>query len=215
MEFKKDLTNHHIPSPKKNNMSKDEPKVAVVMGTGAEGIRALFSDSKTVKINDLITVPPVISGKHGKAWLCDVAAGYRELNIKSEDDACLAHWIIEAPWAHPIWHSYSLVLVHLRPMPDNRPTLFYIDGATHEFWLRAMDPYKDRNELLASGIIRGHCLSPSNFAAQFIEITDDLAMDRIRVIVKMICDGALSPDTDWRSDWIELFGNNMIREEYR
>lgn len=62
--------------------------------------------------------------------------------------------------------------------------------------------------------IRGeapHVLSPLNFAAQFIAENDDAAAARIRDAVQRICDGTLSPDDDFRWQWIELFGGNMVK----
>jgi hypothetical protein len=186
-----------------------------VIGTGAGNMRALGgADAPPASIQFPITAPPTLTGKHGRAWSADLAAGRRKMRIDVSQDATLVHWIIEAPWAHPAWHSYSLVLVHLRPMADRRETRFYLDGATHEFWLYALNPETDHNDTVETGISRGW-LHPKNFAAQFIEISDDLALERIERSVQMICDGKLSPDTDWQQAWVDLYGNNMIKREYR
>lgn len=165
-------------------------------------------------IKDPITLPPVISGEAGKAWACDLSVGYRQMGKTREHDACLRHWVIEVPAAHPFWHSYSLVLIHLRPMPNFPPPEIYFQDATHEMWLIALDPDKDRNQLLANGIVKGHWLHPVNFAAQFIEITDDEAMKRIENTIQLICDGKLNPDTDAREEWVNLYGDNMIKDQY-
>ncbi len=196
-------------------MDDDRKPTVVVLGTGASNMRALAPGGDNVAITDPVTAQPSISGEHGKAWLCDLAFGRELKNIREEDDATLAHWIVEAPWAHPGWHSYSIVLVHLRPMADDRPTTFYLDDATHEMWVFALDPEMDRNPIILTGIVAGSWLQPKNFAAQFIEINDDLALIRIRQAVQAICDGTLSPDTDWMSAWAKLFGDNMIKEPWR
>jgi hypothetical protein len=181
-----------------------------IIGTGANVFRALGVSGEVLPSYPLAAKPEVV-GSHGKAYLCDRAAGYKQLGVKPEQDACLDHWIVEAPWAHPAWHSYSLVLIHLRPMADRRKTLIYLDGATHELWLYALDPEKDRNPMQKTGIV--DCwLNPKNFSAQFIEISDDLARKRVREAVMSICAGRLNPDTDARQQWIELFGNNMMKD---
>jgi hypothetical protein len=54
---------------------------------------------------------------------------------------------------------------------------------------------------LVTGIVDGAWLQPGNFAAQFIEISDELAGKRVRDGVQEICDGRLSPDTDARQAW--------------
>lgn len=194
-----------------------KPTVAIVTNSNASSMRALVGDVGPCLIPEKhrITAPPVVEGPVGRAWKCDTANGLRKMRAKPEDDACLVHWLIEAPWAHPAWHSYSLVLIHLRPMPDNRPTKLYLDGATHELWLYALDPDGNRNKLLASGIPKNMWMTPKNFAGQFIEVTDDLARERVQKSVQAICDGVLSPDTDWQSMWADLYGWNMIKAEYR
>ncbi len=181
-----------------------------ILGTSAGNMRALGGDG-TAPIKDPVMARPSISGPHGRAWLCDNANGRRMMNIDPADDGTLAHWVIEAPWAHPVWHSYSLVLIHLRPMPDKRKTLIYLDGATHELWLYVIDPGHDRNNMIATGLVDGDWLHPGNFAGQFIELDDELAQDRIKQTVQQICNGNLSPDTDHQSSWVRLFGDHMMK----
>jgi hypothetical protein len=166
----------------------------------------------TAEIKDQITTPPAIEGKHGRAWRCDLAEGRRRKGFAAEDDATLIAWVIEAPWAHPAWHSYELILLHLRPMPDRRQTIFYLDEATHELWLYALNPDKDRNHLIATGIATDEWLTPGNFAAQIIEVSDDLALARVRQAVALIVAGQLSPDTDYIGQWARLFGDNMMKD---
>jgi len=164
------------------------------------------------KINDPIKTTPDIDG-HAKAWRLDLAAAQKLCNIKPEDDGALDVWIVEAPWANLAWHSYGIVLVHLRPMPDNRETRFYLKDASHEIWVYALDPNQDRNEMLKTGALA--FLTPKNFAAQFIEPNDDEARKRVETSVRMICAGNLSPDSDYLRAWTKLFGDNMIKAEYR
>src|SRR5215831_4724961 len=117
----------------------DQPKpTVIVLGTGASNMRALAHDVPAIEVTDQITATPDIIGHHGRAWKCHLDEGRRIKDARPEDDATLAHWVIEAPWAHPCWHSYSLVLIHLRPMPDGRETKFYLPCASHEMWLYAL-----------------------------------------------------------------------------
>jgi hypothetical protein len=164
----------------------------------------------TRKIIDPITAPPIIIGAHGRAWLCDLAAFRERQSIPADQFAMLCHYLIEAPWAHPAWHSYCISLVHLRPLSDNDTPIIYLDGATHEFILSALNPERDRNALLL-GKVGDHFLSPLNFAAQFIAASDAAAIERIRETVGDIVNGTLSPDTDFRSLWIARFGDAMMK----
>lgn len=182
----------------------------VIIGTGASNMRALGGNPRH-NIKHPVLVPPAIEGPHGRAWSCDIDAQRRVLNVAPENDGTVAHWIVEAPWAHPLWHSYSIMLVHLRPLPRGQKTLIYLDGATHEIWVMAIDPNADRNEIMRRSV-EGDWLTPKNFAAQFIAPSDDSAKDRVAAAVRGICDGMLSPDTDFQRDWIGLFGDNMFKD---
>ena len=156
--------------------------------------------------DDKIEKVPDVFGVGGQAWKCPHEA---------DGKAGVAVWLIEAPWAHPIWHSYMLVLVHLRPLPGGPPPNFYLEGATHELWLHAIDPSVERQTILSTGKATRKLLWPMNFAAQIIEPTDELARERVEGAVRKVCAGQLSPDTDFRRDWEALFGSNMLKPEYR
>jgi hypothetical protein len=171
----------------------------------------------SVPIKDPITRAPDIVGPHGQAWRCDIATACKNLDIAPEDQGCLVQWIIEAPWAHPAWHSYMLVLVHLRPLPVSGQIIFHLEGATHELWLYALNADKAREPAIAGdkdGVL-GLCLSPKNFGAQIKEASDEAALSRIEDAVRLICKGELSPDTDFLRQWIRLFGDNMVKPEFR
>lgn len=160
-------------------------------------------------IEDPISVPADITGPHGRAWTVDMVDWCRRIGKDPAEFAQVAGWLIEAPWAHPLWHSYLLSVIHLRPMPDNRPTKLYLEGATHDLWLAALDPDHPRQAMIETGAVRQ--LRPLNFAAQFIAASDAAAMERAEHAVRLICDGRLSPDTDFTSAWVALFGDNMLR----
>lgn len=193
-----------------------KPDVTLVMNTNQSSIRALAPGMPSVKINDPIADVPIVQGPHGRAWLCNTAEGRRIMNCPPERDASLDHWVVEAPWAHPAWHSYSILLMHLRDIPGfEGGTKYYIRDATHEMHVYALDADKDRLELIRTAIPKGHWLQPTNFAAQFIEITDALARERVRNTVQMICDGKLSPDVDFQQQWVQLYNNSMIKKEFR
>lgn len=160
-----------------------------------------------------VTTPPTMNLAHGKAWRIDLDAVRLRLKVDPEKDAAIDAWLVEAPWAHPVWHSYLVLVIHLRPMPGYEPPIFYNPHATHEVHVMALDPNGDRDHLLMYSI-SNHCrtLEPPNYTGQIVEITDDLARDRVRRAVEMICQGDLSPDTDYRQRWIVLFGDHMMKD---
>jgi hypothetical protein len=154
---------------------------------------------------DHIDVTPTLVGPHGRAWKVDIDEVYQRRGITREAE--VAEWVVEAPWAHPVWHSYVLVVIHLRPMPGPAVKLF-LDGATHEVWVLALDPDSSREKMITTGEMVP--LRPMNFAAQIIEPSDDAAAARIEKTVRSICDGKLSPDTDFVASWAARFGDNML-----
>lgn len=186
----------------------DEPKLTVVMGTGQGGMR-LLTGAGAAEVTDKIDVTPTIVGPHGRAWICDTDEFRRWKHVKPEDDGSLVIWCVEAPWAHPVWHSYMICLMHLRPLPGARETKIYLDGATHEMWVYALDNQKPRQPFI-KGQADPAVLTPLNFAAQFIEVTDDLALGRIKQAVIDITEGKVSPDTDFTPMWVGRFGGNMM-----
>lgn len=158
--------------------------------------------------------PPAKIGAHGCAWRCDIEAFRRNLGAKQENDATLASWIVEARWAHPLWHSYSVILVHLRPLADGTATLLYRPDATHEFWIYALDPEHPRAPAVI-GTETARFLTPINFAAQLAEPSDEAACTKLEGAIDLIIAGELNPDTDAQRQWEALFGNAMIKPEWR
>jgi hypothetical protein len=129
-------------------------------------------------------------------------------------DTSVAVWIVEAAWAHPIWHSYVAVLVHLRAAPGVPEPLIYLQGATHEIWLYALAHDRPREPG-----IRGrespmrHAMEPKQFAAQFIERDDEAAHARVEAALAEVCSGHLSPDSGHHHqlEWAVRFGANMLK----
>lgn len=166
---------------------------------------------------DEVTIEPTCIGPHGRAWQLDIEKirkdGLKDGTFKQDDldkDSSVGIWMVEAPWAHPAWHSYLLVLVHLRD--NGLPTKFYLKGATHEIWLYALDPDGDRQSLLERGINKNcRWLTPNNYADQFIAANDAEAFQRVEICVHEICAGALNPDTDAQGQWIKRFGGHMMK----
>lgn len=167
-----------------------------------------------MKPADEIKTPPALIGPAGKAWRCDLEKRRQMLSVDPSNDGTVAVWIVEAPWAHMAWHSYAIVLLHLRPLKEPRRTLFHLPNATHEMWVQALNPDYPREPAISEG--EPWCfLTPNNFAAQFIAPDDAAAISRIDRDTQRICDGRLNPDTDFIRDWISLYGDNMVRPEFK
>ena len=195
-------------------MNNDKKPTIGIIGTGAsvfDALAAMHGKSLTsAPINDKITTPPTLKGQYGQAWKLDLST-----TKNKREHATLAMWLIEAPNAHPAWHSYLIAMVHLRPM-NGYETKFYKKDATHELWVFALNPDKNRQDIIDC-VDNGskQLLMPRNYGGQFIEITDELAIERIENTVKEIVEGKLSPDTDYMSEWIKRYGNDMIKDEFK
>ena len=120
-------------------------------------------------------------------------------------------WLFEAPFAHPMWHQYVIALYDLTTPFEPEKLRLKRPGMTHEFLLYALDPDKpiaklprivDREPEFPMPL-----LSPPNYAYQFPAADDAAAIDRIQGLVDKIVAKQLSPDTDYRLVWDELFSD--------
>ena len=162
--------------------------------------------------DDPITTHPTRWGSFGRAWRIDVRMLLIANGRDPEGDAGIDLWLVEAPRAHPVWHSYMMLMMHLRPLPDVADPIIYLPGATHEFELWALSPDAKRQDIIdtGGGWMRWR-LEPMNFAAQIIA-TDEEAKDRLLGSVLEILQGTISPDTDYRQWWVQSWGDSMLKE---
>ena len=107
-------------------------------------------------------------------------------------------WWVRAPFAHPLWHSYMFSLVDLTTRTARPPKLF-LDGATHEVLVFALDPSHPETSFPA------HTLSPANHGYQFKADSNAAAEARIRGGIVRVVAQQFSPDTDYRREWDREF----------
>jgi hypothetical protein len=125
-----------------------------------------------------------------------------------------AAWVINAPWAHPIWTQYALFLYDLTTPSDKGETVFLKEGMTHEMILYALDPVVlilPHKTLIEQGF---KYLTPANCGYQFKAESNEAAVERIRKIIDKVDSRAISPDTDYRGMWDELFkdGASLLKK---
>jgi hypothetical protein len=155
-----------------------------------------------------LSAPATKTGAMGKAWKLDLEAWRARYPGKSDGGIC--GWIVEAPWAHPMWHSYFLSAVHLRELPGMPPARIYLPGATHEVMLFALDPYQTpRLDEMSS------YLMPANFTGQWIAESDEAAVAKVEATVDDILAGRLSPDTDHLRSWMERFSDSNVKAPWK
>ena len=161
---------------------------------------------------DKISRLPRMCSALGRAWMIDESKINAAVNRDADHAGIGASWLIEAPWAHPAWHSYFLTAMHLRPIRGMDPPFILLDGATHEVALYALDPRRPRDGF-ADSREAAVFLTPANFHGQWHADSDQHARDHIYECVLDILRGKLSPDTDFRSQWVDRFSDSNIKAE--
>ena len=162
-----------------------------------------MTETKIITTDDRI---PDLVGPHGKAWKQDFDS-FRKLHPGLGPDGSVCVWIVSAPWAHPVWHSYLIVCLFLRDVPGVPPAKVAMAGATHEVIVAALDPEQKRIPLNDYPKM----LKPLNFAGQWIAASDEAAAAKIEATVLEIVNGTLSPDTDFLREWVKRFSGSNLK----
>ena len=120
-----------------------------------------------------------------------------------------SYWIVSFPDAHPHWDDYVIFLVDLTT-DVGKPAELFKPGMTHQIDVWSVNPDKDVHNLeLVNAIVErnlfSYLLSPQNHCYQFKAKDHSQAFQRIDELAKLIDSHQLSPDTDFRSYWNELF----------
>lgn len=129
----------------------------------------------------------------------------REVSCKLHP-AALRAVLLHRPDAHPIWHSYVVSLVHLRPVPDGPPPVLAVPDATHELAIFALSPSSDPDPDELDTL---RPLMPANLFHQLRGCSDEVALALFGAFVQALTNGELSPDTDYRRHqlaWLERWG---------
>ena len=116
-------------------------------------------------------------------------------------------WIINAEWAHPLWSQYVLFLYDLSTkISGSREEIFKKDPCvTHEILMYAVDPTTKIIHNVSLLEQKWQRLEPANYGYQFTAESNEAAFDRIAKLVDRIASKALSPDTDYRRVWDDIF----------
>lgn len=140
---------------------------------------------------------------------------YPPFTVPFRRSAWAVSWLITAPWAHPWWGQYQLVLIDLTA-DLGEPPILYRKGMTHEFTLWALDPKKFHHRLVTlkeaadgkSALLP--MLTPQNQSFQFPAESNEAAEVRMQAAVDAIRRRELSPDTDFNQQWRNLFSHDGV-----
>ena len=141
---------------------------------------------------------PDIHGPVGYIW--EVPMELPGGRGKPDWDASLACWLLRSPHFHPAWTWWSMSLIHLRPLPNVKPPVIRMQGATHEFLVMSCDPSGGEPDV--DDISKApKLLTPPDVEQQFIAESDAQALEGIRKLLGEVVKGRLSPDSDYRAMW--------------
>ena len=148
-----------------------------------------------------ITKAPDLTGIGGLAWqIAD--------NRTTPDHAgSLGGWLVYVPGAHPWWHTWALVLVHLRDIPGVKPAKKSYPEAEYEFLSIALQPDSTPDPDHPENGFK--YLTPFDVVEQFHGVTDGQASRILEGAVRAILGGHVSPDTDYRSVWRALIASTV------
>lgn len=160
---------------------------------------------------DRVEIYPTLTGAHGRAWPIDLAEMRRRYQAGNPDDTTIGAYIVEAPYAHGVWHSYFIAMIHLRDVPgQSKPPTINRPNATHEIMVAALDPNTPRTPAI-SGHERPKYLTPFNFIGQLVCANDAEAKDILQKTVSDVTDARLNPDTDYIKFWAKRFGEFCLK----
>lgn len=90
---------------------------------------------------------PDLIGKYGRAWRTDTAAIARRYPGGPPADLTVASWLVRAPYAHPVWHSYMIGAVSLRDLEGAPPAVIHLQA-----WIRRFSASNIKGDPRTSGM---------------------------------------------------------------
>jgi hypothetical protein len=145
---------------------------------------------------------PDIKTSFGKAWTL------RVVKLKTAAaSACLGHWLLNVPGAHPFWENWHVMVISLADIPGVPPAHKKYPTAEYEFLIASINPEDCPSP--SPDETSYPLLSPVDVAEQFDGVSEH---DAVRVgfgAVRTILNGHMSPDSDFRRLWHQLIQNTV------
>jgi hypothetical protein len=123
-----------------------------------------------------------------------------------KSDPWEAVFVVNRTGVHPLWNNW-LVRVYDLTTDLGTELHIYLQGATHEVIVQALNPDFEVPEKIDFDNYQFNLLDPPEHAYQFISVDDDSAFYRIFLACIDIESGELNPDKDGRHQWDELFSD--------
>lgn len=144
---------------------------------------------------------PDLTGR-GSAWRISTAA-------VPQWSPTIDAWLVHVPGAHPFWSHWVISVVHLRDVPGTPPAKKHYPEAEYEFLIGALDPDRPLPDPDDPAVGSVRVLMPIDVVEQFGGVSDEDAKTICEGAVRVVLDGSLSPDQDYRSHWKRLIKNTV------
>jgi hypothetical protein len=129
----------------------------------------------------------------GQAW---------ELPIKEVPSACVGHWLINVPGAHPFWEHWHVLVISLKDIPGVPPAKKRYPEAEFEFLIASINP--EACPLPDPSEQHFPLLDPVDVVEQFHGVSERDALRVGQGAIQAIMNGRMSPDQDFRAMWHRL-----------
>jgi len=126
-----------------------------------------------------------------------------------DQDALLDTYLITSNEFHPGWIQWICTLVHLREINGSRPAIKDYPQAEYEMTVQAIDP----GTPISSRETDFHdirFLNPIDSKVQFNGIDDYQAKNIQTMMMQLIANGQISPDSDFRRIWTQEVNRRVL-----
>ena len=154
---------------------------------------------------------PDVETEHGRAWnMAGLVAknSSKELVEEGEENAVIAAWLVDVPWAHPGWDYHAITAIHLRPTIGRKPSYKFYPNAEYELMIASVDP--DTQPDPDVGLFS--YLAPIDIILQFHGVEDDFVKGMIESAVGCVLRQEISPDGDHFSCWRDAVHLAVLEE---
>jgi hypothetical protein len=137
---------------------------------------------------------PDQEGPAAKGWIVPTE------QFERKAPAHLASWMVVGDGFHLLWDTWIISTCHLRDVPGVDPPKLDYPGAEYEIVIAALDPNHGPYDPdhLPQGIPR---MTPIDLVKQFDGCSDEQAARLVGLMVREICAGRASPDSDYQRRW--------------